>query len=160
MHKNIQTALKLKNSEKGFALIAAIMACLILLALGTLVIALSTQDIRISVKIVGEKRALAAAEEGINVGIPQTFDLNSDHASPLTTARVGGDSPSNYTIQYPAVKPRTGPDNIPSTDPPYQISNQVYGIKIYKVNVVGTNTEYNSKVTIEAGIGYGPVPVN
>ena len=160
MHKNIQTALKLKKSEKGFALIAAIMACLILFALGMLVVAQSTQDIRVSVKIVGEKRALAAAEEGINVGIPQTFNLDSDHAPPVIIPRVGGDSTSNYTIQYPAVKPKTGPDNIPSTDPPYQISGQVYGIKIYKVNVVGTNTEYNSQVTIEAGIGYGPVPVN
>ena len=157
MHKNIQTALKLRKSEKGFALIAAIMACLILLALGMLVVAQSTQDIRVSVRIVGEKRALAAAEEGINVGIPQTFNLNSVYATPQTIPRAGGDSASNYTIQYPATIPRTGLDHI---DPGagWQLNGVPYVIKIYKVNVVGNNTEYNSHVTIEAGVGYGPVP--
>ena len=73
MHKKIQIALQLKNSEKGFALIAAIMACLILLALGMLVISLSTQDLRVSTKIVGDKRSSAAAEDGIH-SLPQTFD--------------------------------------------------------------------------------------
>ena len=57
------------------------MACLILLALGMLVISLSTQDIRVSMKIVGDKRALAAADTGIN-SLSQTFDPQDPHQCP------------------------------------------------------------------------------
>ena len=46
------------KSEKGFAIVAAIMAILVLTAVGVLVFALSTQDIRVSGRLVGEKKAL------------------------------------------------------------------------------------------------------
>ena len=43
------------NSEKGFALVLALIACLILVALGALVINLSTGDLKTSGQILGEK---------------------------------------------------------------------------------------------------------
>ncbi len=110
MDKNILRALSKKNSEAGFALIAAIMACLILLALGMLVISLSTQDIRVSMKIVGEKRALAAADTGIN-SLSQTFDPQNPILVPQTTNRADG--VSSYTINYPATRPTVGPIMLP-----------------------------------------------
>ena len=153
MIKNIQLALRMKNSEKGFALIAAIMACLILLALGTLVIALSTQDIRVSVKIVGDKRSLAAAEDGIH-SLCQAFDPQNLINVPATTARTGG----NYTINYPAMAPTTGPLGIRL--PGYDIGGgKVYGDRRYNVSVTGRSTEYNTQVTIGVGLGYGPVDI-
>ena len=153
MLKNRQLALRIKNSEKGFALVAAIMACLILLALGTLVIALSTQDIRVSVKIVGDKRSLAAAEDGIH-SLCQVFDPQNLINAPVTTPRTGG----NYTIYYPATAPTTGPLGIRL--PGYDIGGgKVYGDRRYNVSVTGRSTEYSTQVTIGVGLGYGPVDI-
>ena len=139
MDKKILTAVSKKNSEAGFALIAAIMACLILLALGMLVISLSTQDIRVSVKIVGEKRA---AQGGL--------DPQSPIGAPWTTNRADG--VSSYTINYPATRPTVGPllIRIWGYSDPWRQSR-------YNVDVVGRNTEYNTQVTIGVGVGYGPV---
>ncbi|HVO67329.1 MAG TPA: hypothetical protein VMT12_12680 [Syntrophales bacterium] len=156
MRNNTQIALRLKNSEKGFALVAAIMACLILLALGTLVIALSTQDIRVSVKIVGDKRSLASVEEGIQ-SLCQTFDPQSPINAPATTTRADGKS--NYTINYPATPPTTGPINL--RRPGYDlVGGKVYGDRRYNISVTGRSTEYSTQVTIGVGLGYGPVEID
>ena len=53
--------MKVRN-EEGFALIAAILANLILLAVGIIAINISTQDLRISMRVVGDKKAMSAAE--------------------------------------------------------------------------------------------------
>ena len=156
MRKIIQMALRLKKSEKGFALIAAIMACMLLLALGMLVISLSTQDMRVSVRIVGDKRALAAAEEGIH----SLFQANVDpHNNPviapqtITRPDIGG-GVSQYTINYPA-----------TNRPPYYLPRAGFSIgggviwvdAIHNVSVTGRSTEYTTQVTISVGLGYGPV---
>ncbi len=156
MSKNKRIALRIKNSEKGFALIAAIMACLILFALGTLVIALSTQDIRISARIVGDKRSLAAAEEGIN-SLCRTFDPEISVNAPVTTTRADG--VSKYTINYPATPPTTGPANVRL--PGYNmVGGKLYGDVRYNVSVTGQSTAYNTQVTIGVGLGYGPVVID
>jgi len=156
MRKRIVKALSGKNSEKGFALIAAIMACLILLALGMLVISLSTQDIRVSVRIVGEKRALAAADTGINT-LSQTFDPQNPVGAPATTNRADG--VSSFTINYPTTRPTIGAIAVPLAG--YSVAGgQRWGQSRYNVDVVGRNTEYNSSVTIGLGIGYGPVEIS
>jgi hypothetical protein len=155
MRQNTQIALRLKNSEDGFALVAAIMACLILLALGMLVISLSTQDIRVSAKIVGEKRSLAATEEGIH-SLSQTFDPQNPVNAPVTTTRADG--VSNYTINYPATVPARGPSAIPLTG--YSIAGgDAWGQLLYNISVTGRSTEYNTQVTIGVGVGYGPVDI-
>ncbi|MEN6317788.1 MAG: hypothetical protein ABFD82_03385 [Syntrophaceae bacterium] len=154
MQKYIKIAVRLRKSEEGFALVAAVMACLILLALGMLVISLSTQDIRISTKIVGDKRALAAAENGIH-NLTQTFNPQTPITSPVTVSSGA----SSYTINYPAVSPTTGPEAIPLRG--YQIAGgQSWGMKRYSVGVVGTNTEYNSTVSVALGVGYGPIEIS
>ena len=153
-------ALTKKNSEEGFALIAAIMACLVLLALGMLVISLSTQDIRVSTKIVGEKRALAAIDTGISA-LSQVFDPQNPILVPQTTNRADG--VSKYTFNYPSTRPTVGPIAIPLAG--FSIGGgQRWGQSRYNLDVVGRylpNTEYYStQVTVGVGIGYGPVEVS
>jgi len=158
MDKNKLRALSKKNSEAGFALIAAIMACLILLAMGMLVISLSTQDIRVSVKIVGDKRALAAADTGIN-DLAQSFDPQSTTCCGAPTAPKNTGGSSNYIIKYPTTRPTVGAMTIPLAG--YSMSGgQRWGQSRYNVDVVGTNTEHNTQVTISVGIGYGPVEMS
>ena len=155
MCENKQKALRLINSEKGFALVAAIMACLILLALGTLVVALSTQDIRVSVKIVGDKRSLAAAEEGIS-NLCQTFDPAAGLGTPQSFNRA--DLKSSYTINYPASTPKSGSGSVPLRG--YNIGgSDVWAQDVFDISVTGKNTEYNTQVTISLGVGYGPIDI-
>ncbi len=151
MQKNIQTALRLKNSEAGFALIAAIMASLILLALGLLVYSLSTQDIRVSGKIVGDKRALSAAEEGIH-SIPLTFDYNTATTTAVPVNQNRADGMSNYSIIYPARLPTLQPESVP--DPTGGYDAKKWALKRYNLDVIGSNTAYNTQARIRVEIGY------
>jgi len=147
------------TSEKGFALVAALLACLILLALGMLVIHLSTQDLRISVKSVGEKKAMAAAETGIH-RLVQTFDpqnlaASSQSSVAVDTVNAPGDF---YTIGAPAV-PTTGPAFLPMSG--YSIGGgQSWGQRRYNVDITGTNTSYSTRTEIGVGIGYGPIEIS
>src|SRR4030042_2751472 len=52
--------------ESGFALIVTLLSLLILTAMGLLVFTVSTKDIRISTRTIGEKKAFAAMEAGIH----------------------------------------------------------------------------------------------
>src|SRR3972149_9338681 len=54
------------RSPQGFALIAALLAILVLSSVGILTFVVSTQDVRISSRTVGEKKAFFAAEAGIH----------------------------------------------------------------------------------------------
>ena len=55
-----------RRDHRGFALLAALMANLILLAVGLIALNLSTQDIRVSMISVGDKKAVNAAEAGLH----------------------------------------------------------------------------------------------
>ena len=153
-------SLTVKLSEKGFALLAALMACLILFALAMLVISLSTQDLRTSTKIVGEKKALAAAEAGIH-SMTQTFDPQSLASTQVTNpVPVNSTDPhsSVYTIGA-AARPASGPEVIPLAG--YSIGGgQQWGQRRYLVAVEGRNTEYDTKIDISTGIGYGPIEIS
>ena len=54
-----------RQAEKGFVLVAALMAVFLLVALGVLVFTVTTQDVRISSRYIGEKKAFSAAESAI-----------------------------------------------------------------------------------------------
>ena len=151
---------RILSSEKGFVLVVAIMACAILFALTLLIINLSTSDLRDSSKLVGEKKALTAAEAGLHRLI-QNFDPQNLAAS-ATTNFVAVDSTndpnSGYKIFTPQI-PATGPIFIPMTG--YSIGGgQTWGQKRFTVEVEGCNTAYDTKVEIQTAVGYGPVEIS
>ncbi len=144
------------GSKSGFALVATLLALLILTAMGMLVFAISTQDIRISTRAVGEKKALAAAEAGIH-RLNQNFDPNNLSASAVTNVKVNpaNDPTSLYTIATPAT-PVRGPLVVPLAG--YSIGGgQQWRLARYVARVTGTNTRYGSNVQIDTSMGYGPV---
>ena len=150
---------KILSSEKGFILVLAIMACVILFALTMLIINLSTSDLRVSSKNVGQKKALSAAETGIHRMI-QNFNPQNLALSAVLSAQVDStnDPASVYTISAPTV-PTAGPLFLPMTG--YSIGGgQTWGQRRYVVNVDGRNTAYDTKVTIQTGVGYGPVEIS
>lgn len=150
--------MRLPKSERGFALIAALLANLILLAVGIVAINLSTQDIRISMKMVGEKKAMAAAESGIHA-LTQNFDPANLTGSALTNVQVDAtnDPNSRYTVAAPT-PPTTGPTVLPMAG--YSIGGgQMWGQERFDTTVTGTNTAYNATVQIDIGLGFGPIEI-
>jgi Tfp pilus assembly protein PilX len=150
--------MKIKSQkENGFALIAALMAILILTAVGILVFTLSTQDIRISGRLVGEKKAFSAAEAGIHA---LTLILDPANLSASARSNVGGwsnDPDSLYAVGTPA-RPTSGPSSLPLAG--YSIGGgQQWGQERFNARVTGTNTRYNSMVQVDVGVGYGPIEI-
>ena len=154
-----QTNRKRQSSEKGFALATTLMACAILFALAILVIQLSTGDLRVSAQRVGEKKASIAAEAGI-----QRLLTSFDPASPSTAANVPVDAVnapgSVYSFNAPAL-PAFGPAFAPMRG--YSIGGgQQWGQRLYTGSVTGRNTNYTppTQVTIDVGLGYGPIEIS
>lgn len=151
---------KILSSEKGFILVVAVMACAILFALTMLIINLSTSDLRVSSKLVGEKKALSAAEAGLH-RLMQNFDPQNPTASETSNFVVidsTNDPSSVYKIIQSAV-PNAGPIFMPMTG--YSIGGgQSWGQKRFTVEVEGRNTAYDTKVNIQSAVGYGPVEIS
>jgi len=152
-----------RESEKGFVLIAAVLACLILLALAMLVIHLSTQDLRISARTVGEKKAMSAAETGIHRLI-QNFDPLQLSASTVPNTNDTGEvDPVNapgdfYTISAPYL-PTSGPAFLPLAGFSSG-GGQSWGQRRYNVDVTGRNNTYGTRADIGVGLGYGPIEIS
>jgi hypothetical protein len=148
-----------KRSDNGFALIASLLAIWILTAVGVLVFVLTTRDVRVSSRVVGEKKAFSAAEAGVH-RMTQNFDPVSPSAS-VTPGPLPVDPDydlgSQYTIDTVG-PPNHGPSAIPMVG--YAISGgQQWGATRYVAGVTGTNTRYNSTAQIEIGVGYGPIEI-
>lgn len=145
------------RSQKGFALVAALMACMILMALAVLVIYVSTQDLRTSSRTVGEKKAFSAAESGI-----QRLMSEFDPFDPLTEAErtnqqvdPATDPHSRYTIGTIAA-PSSGASFLPLRG--YAImGGQVWGQRVYITSVTGLNETYGTTEQISLSFSFGPV---
>ncbi|MEW5746036.1 MAG: hypothetical protein AB1805_11445 [Nitrospirota bacterium] len=146
------------HDQKGFAMIAALLAILILTAVGVLVFTVSTRDIRISTRVTGEKKAFSAAEAGVSMLLqgfgPLTFSSSAVANVPVDPAT---DPDSLYTIGAPVA---SGAGWIPMAG--YTMSTggptPPMGQDTFDTVVTGTNARYNSTVRIELGMGFGPVP--
>ncbi len=145
-----------RRDERGFALIAALLANLILLAVGIVALNLSTGDLRVSMRAVGDKKAVNAAEAGLH-WLTVNFDaatyptlVNVDRQVPTAT-----DANTRYRITNIA-EPTTGPSQIPL--PGFSIGgSQTWGQARYDAQIRGENTAYNASATIDVGLGHGPV---
>jgi len=145
--------------ERGFALIASLMAVSMLMALGILVFTVTTQDVRISSRTVGERKAFSAAESGISILI-QNFNTGNLGASAVSATVVDAsavDPDSKYAISTPTA-PTNGPAALPSTGFGMG-TGETWGQTVNIGKVTGTNSRYNSNVSIQVGIGYGPVDI-
>lgn len=142
-------------SRRGFALVAALIASLLLLAMGMLVIQLSTQDLKASAATVGGRKAMAAVDTGIHV-LLSTYDpaATSTTLNQWYSIDGGADANSRYRISTPAAS-RQAPVPLPG----YSIeAGQGWGMTRFDVGVEGQNTSYNTSMTVDVGMGYGPVP--
>jgi hypothetical protein len=148
--------------KNGFALIAALLANLILLAVGILAVNLSSGDIRISMKAVGDKKALNAAETGVHE-LTRLFDpatAFNGAVFPVSYRALSGgyDSTTQYSISQPTV-PSSGPSSMQLNG--YAIGGaQMWGQTRYSTTVTGRNTAYNTNVTVDVEVGFGPIEIS
>lgn len=150
------------RSERGFVLIVAVLACMVLLAVGILALTMSGQDIRISSRVVGDKKSFSACESGMHklitdfdpanlVGSTYPNIPDDDYVS----VDAANDPASQYSFPAPA-HPTTGPGMLPLAG--YSMGGgQVWGQTRYDADVTGKNTNYGSEAKVEVGLGYGPV---
>jgi hypothetical protein len=153
------------SNEKGFALLAAILASLIILAVGLLVINMSTGDLISSTVNVGHKKALAATESGIfrlmqstpDTWITEaTFTADCSPANPAyiwNTIPGGIDNNTQYAVCMP-----TQSSQAPVSIPGYNLSD--WAMFRFDASVAGKSNSYNSFSRVDVGIGFGPVPMN
>ena len=155
------------QAEKGFALIASLLALWILAALGILVFTVTTQDVRVSSRTVGEKKAFLAAESGIgwlmqnfnpaNLAASAVSNVVSDYGAAGSISQSLIDPNSNFSVSTPTA-PTTGPAALPS--PGYEIGGgEVWGQARYVATITGNNTKYNTTIPVQVGVGYGPVDI-
>ena len=141
------------GSESGFALVLALIACLILIALGALIMTLSTGDIRTSGQVLGQERALIAADKGIQRLLQQYNFDNIPNTTQKTFANdLLADPNSIYNISIPNA---TGTIHPAGYSMDWQLST-------YDVIVTGWNKQYggtdttpgDSSVAIGVGVGH------
>lgn len=145
----------LVGRKTGFALVAALMAIWILTAVGILVFTVSTQDLRISTRLVGEKRAFSALESGINA-LTREFDYDDlkKFKEEEKPADPSGDPANRYKIKEPWIpRPDEGPAFIYYTG-----FSEEWGRARFLTDVTGINNKYGSSMEAHVGLGYGPVP--
>ena len=154
-----------RQEDSGFVLIAALLTIWILTAVGMLVFTVTTQDVRISSRLVGEKKAFFATEAGVHrlvQGFDPMVDLKELQGS---DKKYGidfpvdemGDPDSWYKIGNPQV-PTKGPAAIPL--PGYTVGGgQQWGATRYVATVTGKNDRYRSMVQVDTGLGFGPVEI-
>jgi Tfp pilus assembly protein PilX len=143
------------NYEQGFVLIVALMAILILTAIGFFALTMVSGDLMISYRLTGERKALSAAESGalaVFADASQTFQqmvLN----------------PASNCIQVdPTNDPSTCYIVVSTSNTFFQTSGgagQCTGCQafIYKTDITGMETSaYNSSVTISIGMVPPPTP--
>ena len=145
-----------KRKQAGFALVAALIAALIMLALGIMVIQLSTQDLRSGAAVVGEKKALAAVDSGIH-RLLSGYDPAAASAGGFNQW-LDVDSANDPGTQYSISTPVAG-GGAPVPLPGYSIeAGQGWGMTRMAARVSGKNSNYSTEVQVDVGMGYGPVP--
>ena len=145
LHKFIKRTVK---SEQGFILLVAIMAAVILMAIGFFALTMISGDLMISARITGERKAYSAAESGVHAMYASSFNFTQllSYANNTCTQIDPTNDPSTcYTV---AVTTNT--------------NNQAMGVGggsctncssfIYNTDVTGYDTVYGSKVTISIGM--------
>ena len=131
------------NAQKGFVLIAAILAMMILTAVGIFALTTSSQDIKVSVRSVSEANALSAAEAGVHI-LCATFDPTALQNIPKTA--VNGSVNASYSI-VGLIKTQT----ISPAGSNITVGNE-YAYDVYNAQVTGNDERLNGRVTLRVGI--------
>jgi len=161
LQNKVMLSNKVLRSEKGFILLVAIIACVILMALGILIFWSSNEDLKTSVVSLGEKRALAAVESGYHKAIQQFDPLAPNYGisgiiNTWTTVDAAYDPKSEF--KWSTV---TGSPFAALPPPGFSMESSAgFGMARYDVTISGRNTESKTEQQVDVGVAYGPVDLS
>jgi Tfp pilus assembly protein PilX len=135
-----------RRSERGFVLIAALMAVMVLMAVGFFILTTTSQDVKISSRLVGERKALSAAESGL-----QQLCINFTPAS-AATGWINVDTANDPTTQY---RINAVPSK-PTAEVPAPGWDASWSYKTFETVITGRDTGYQSEVQLSVGVKHGP----
>ena len=139
-------------SQSGFALIVAIIAMMILIALGFFALTVSTQDIRISTRLVCERKAFSAAEAGVS----EACRALDPHA-PALIDWTEYDATNNPGVEFWVDKPDRD-DDYPQINIPGFSLKHAWAGSVFATEVTGRDTNCNSQTKINVGVAFSPNP--
>ncbi len=134
-------------------LVAALLAMLIMIALGLYALSTTTQDMKTSTRIVAERKAFSAAECGLHT-LCLTFDPGM--AAVSNQACDGVNDPScRYDIAAPARNATLPSIAVVGAD---ITGGKRWVSQVYDTTITGRDTNYNSSVSVAVGVTFGPIP--
>ncbi|MCE5211187.1 MAG: hypothetical protein LLG40_06505 [Deltaproteobacteria bacterium] len=139
VHKLIK---KKAGSENGFVLIVAVIAILIMIAIGFFALTMISGDIMITSRLACERRAFSAAEAGVHA-VLTSLDLGNIAAANVSNVQVNPDDPD---LTYSASTIGT---NQRVTDFGFDTSATA---QVFEATVTGKNAADGSKVSVAVGI--------
>lgn len=144
-----------KKSEGGFVLILALIGIMILIAVGYFALTVSTSDLRIAARLVGERKAFSAAEAGVHALVSSYTGTPADITAGWMPVDSAGDPFSFYRVTVSTEV--AGLSN--ACTGAFSIEGGVsWHCKNYLSNVEGKNDRYASTVTIAVGVKGRAVP--
>jgi hypothetical protein len=142
-----------KKSEAGFVLIVALTAVMILMAVGFFALTVTSNDLMISSRLLGDRKAFSAAEAGVH-DVCITF-------APTMAARSNWpiDPTNDPTTIYSATQPVSDLilPSISATGSSIE-GGKSWSYNVYDSVITGEDTSYGSKVIISVGLRHGEVP--
>jgi Tfp pilus assembly protein PilX len=149
MHSHTEKQMTGNHSEGGFVLIVALLGIMILLAVGYFALMVSTSDLRIVSRLVGEQKALSAAEAGVHACL-------SNYSSAPTANNVSNRAVDSVNDPY-AFYDVTDSTEIAGLSQACSGAFSIEGgvswhCKNFRSLVTGRNTWYGSTTSIQVGV--------
>ena len=132
----------LLRSERGIALITAILATSLLLALALLIITMATKDLRVSTTTMVGRHSMTTAEQALQEAIREFSPTDS------TSKNATGTAINNSSWTYEVTDPTSG---LTTAIPPYGFSSD-WAVDVYDVTVTGSTKD--AETGIVAGMGF------
>lgn len=140
-----------RKSEKGFVLVVALLATMILVAVGVFALTITSQDVRIVRHVIGERRALSAAESGVHLVLMQLNPM----APVIYNGQIDpvNDPGLRYTTNVPVRN-----NNMPSISMPGFDLSRAYVGSVFDTVITGQDDTYGTTARIALGSAYAPNP--
>lgn len=137
-----------KNSQNGFVLVSALIAVMILMAVGIFALTTSSQDIKATVRSVSEGNALSAAEAGVHTLCATFTPTGVILALPdRPTTTIQGSPTASFNV---VGQVRT--DIIDISPGMGWTEGQKFHYDVYNARVTGFENFLNGRVTLQVGI--------
>jgi hypothetical protein len=137
---------KAAKSEEGFVFLLALMGIFVLVAIGFLALSTISEELMISSRLVGERKAYSAAETGV-----YAVCANDTFANITKTAV---DPVNDPTVYYSAIdRGANGTVVLPGYPPGYKSTATVF-------EVTGVDEKYSSRITLQIGVADKPTPAD